>query len=138
MYAPDGLNFSAYVTFYTPCHARYIEDEMVSEKPIRLFHRAADDDVPVAPCRSYVARLQSASKDVKLTEYADAYHVFDNPLLKETPTAFPTWQTTRRCTLIEETPGRIVNAETKQVFSYADPCVELGPHIAFNAAVLSQ
>lgn len=138
MYAPGGLNFSAYVTFYTPCNTRYIEDEMVSEKPIRLFHGAVDDYVPVAPCRSYVARLQSASKDAKLTEYADAYHVFDNPLLKETPTAFPTWQTTRSCTLVEETPGRIVNAETKQVFSYTDPCVELGPHIAYNAAALNQ
>ena len=138
MYGPEGLNFSAYLTFYTPCNTRYIDDEIVSDKPIRLFHGAADDYVPVAPCRSYVERLRNAGKDVVLTEYAGAYHVFDNPLLKETPTAFPTWQTSRRCTLVEESPGRIVNAETKQVFTYADPCVELGPHIAYNAAALSQ
>jgi hypothetical protein len=73
-----------------------------------------------------------------LTEYADAYHVFDNPLLEETPTAFPAWQTSRRCTLVEETPGRIINAETKQVFTHADPSIELGPHIAYDAAALAQ
>jgi len=138
MYGPEGLNFSAYVTFYTPCNTRYIEDEAVSEKPIRLFHGTADDYVPVAPCRSYVERLRKGGKDVQLTEYAEAYHVFDNPLLKETPTAYPMWQTARRCTLVEDAPGRIVNAETKRVFTYADPCVELGPHIAYNSAALIQ
>jgi dienelactone hydrolase len=138
MYGPEGLNFSAYVTFYTPCNTRYIEDEMVSEKPIRLFHGTADDYVPAAPCRTYVERLHKAGKDVQLTEYADTYHVFDNPLIRKTPTAYRTWQTTRRCALVEEIPGRIVNAETKQVFTYADPCVELGPHIAYNAAALTQ
>jgi dienelactone hydrolase len=138
LHGPEGLSFSAYVAFYTPCNTRYIEDEAVSDKPIRLFHGTADDYVPVAPCRTYVDRLRNAGKDVELTEYADAYHVFDNPLLKETPIAFPTWQTTRRCTLLEEAPGRIVNAETKQVFTYADPCVELGPHIAYNATALSK
>jgi dienelactone hydrolase len=138
MYGPEGLNFSAYIAFYTSCNTRYIEDEMVSEAPIRLFHGTADDYVPVGPCRSYVERLRKAGKDVQITEYADAHHAFDNPLLEETPTAFPTWQTTRRCTLVEETPGRIVNAETKQAFSYADPCVELGPHVAYNPAASSQ
>jgi dienelactone hydrolase len=138
MYGPEGLDFSAYVTFYTPCNTRYIEDEAVSERPIRLFHGTVDDYVPVAPCRDYVERLRKAGKDVQLTEYPDTHHVFDNPLLKETPTVFPTWQTTRHCTLVEDIPGRIVNAETKQVFTYADPCVELGPNIAYNAAALSK
>ena len=138
MYGPEGLNFSAYIAFYTSCNTRYIEDEMVSEAPIRLFHGTADDYVPVGLCRSYVERLRKAGKDVQITEYADAHHAFDNRLLEETPTAFPTWQTTRRCTLVEETPGRIVNAETKQAFSYADPCVELGPHVAYNPAASSQ
>jgi dienelactone hydrolase len=138
MYGPKDLNLSAYVTFYTPCYTRYIEDEAVSGSPIRLFHGTADDYVPVVPCRAYVERLHKAGRDVQLTEYAGAHHVFDNPLLAEAPTVFPTWQTLRRCTLVEESPGRIVNAETRQAFTYADPCVELGPHIAYNAAALKE
>jgi dienelactone hydrolase len=35
---------------------------------------------PVAACREYVKRLQQLGKDVQLTEYARANHVFDNPL----------------------------------------------------------
>ena len=138
MYALEGVSLSAYITFYAPCNIRYIDDEVVSEKPIRLFHGIADDYNPVAPCRSYVERLRNAGKDAVLTEYPNAHHAFDNPLLEEAPTAFPTWPTSRRCALIEETPGRIVNADTKQVFTYADPCIELGPHIAYNAAALAQ
>jgi len=137
MYASESRNFAAYLVFYTPCNTRYLDDEAVSNKPIRLFHGTADDYTPVAPCRTYVERLRKAGRDVQLTEYPDAQHVFDNPLLKEAPVAFPTWQTTRRCTLEEVSPGRIINAETKEPFTYADPCVELGPHIAYNSAALN-
>jgi dienelactone hydrolase len=136
MYAPEGVSFVAYLAFYAVCNIRYLDDEAVSDRPIRLFHGAADDYVSVAPCRAYVERLRKAGKDVQLTEYPDAHHVFDNPLLKETPVAYPTWQTQRHCTLQEVSPGRIINAETKQPFTYADPCIELGPHIAYNPAAL--
>jgi dienelactone hydrolase len=137
MYAPEGLHLAAYVAFYPQCATRYLEDEALAAKPIRLFHGTPDDYNTVAPCRTYVERLRKAGNDVQLTEYADAQHAFDSPLLKETPVAFPTWQTTRHCTLQEVTPGRIINAETKQQFTWADPCVELGPHVAYNAAALN-
>lgn len=137
MYAPEGVSFAAYVAFYPQCNTRYLDDEAVSDRPIRLFHGIADDYVSIVPCRAYVERLHKAGKDVQLTEYADAHHVFDNPLLKETPVAYPTWQTQRHCTLQEVSPGRIINAQTKQPFTYADSCVELGPHIAFNPVALT-
>ena len=137
MYAPESPGFVAYLAFYAPCMTRYIDDEAVSDKPIRLFHGTADDYTPVAFCRAYVERLRKAGKDVQLTEYQDAHHVFDNPLLKETPVVYPTWQTTRHCTLTEESPGRIINAETMQPFTYADPCVDFGPHLAYSPAALS-
>jgi len=137
MYAPEGVSFAAYLAFYTPCNTRYLEDEAVSDRPIRLFHGTADDYVAIAPCRTYVERLRKAGKDVQLTEYPEAHHVFDNPLLKETPVAFPTWQTQRHCTLQEVSPGRIINAETKQQFTYSDSCIELGPHTAYNPVALN-
>jgi hypothetical protein len=33
--------------FYARCDTPYIEDEDVSDKPIRLFHGAKDDYVPI-------------------------------------------------------------------------------------------
>ena len=118
--------------FYAPCFTTYIGDEDVSDKPIRLFHGTADDYVPVAPCRAYVERLRKAGKDVMLTEYPDAHHAFDNPLLKVGPA--PQSQTTRRCRMTEEPAGTIINAVTKQPFTMEDPCVERGPNLGYNAA----
>ena len=132
MYGPEGAAFAAYVPFYAPCFTTYIGDEDVSDKPIRLFHGTADDYVPVAPCRAYVERLRKAGKDVMLTEYPDAHHAFDDPLLKVGPA--PQAQTTRRCTMTEEPAGTIINAVTKQPFTMEDPCVERGPNLGYNAA----
>jgi len=133
MYEHDGHNFAAYIGFYTPCNTRFIGDEEVGYKPIRLFHGTPDDYVPVAPCRAYVERLRKAGKDVQLTEYPGAWHVFDNPLSPET-IFLANAQTTRNCTIQEESPGRLVNTKTMQPFTYSDPCVEVGAHIGYNAA----
>ena len=74
-------------------------------------------------------RLRKAGRDVTLTEYPDAHHAFDNPLIKEGPQPAPTSQTTRRCTMKEEPAGLILNATTGQPFNMQDPCVERGPNI---------
>jgi len=132
MYGPEGATFAAYIPFYAPCSTTYIGDEDVSDKPIRLFHGAADDYAPVAPCRTYVERLRTAGKDVTLTEYPDAHHAFDNPLIKVGPA--PQSQTPRRCVLKEEPAGTIINAATKQPFTMEDPCIERGPSLGYNAA----
>jgi dienelactone hydrolase len=134
MHGPEGATFAAYLPFYAPCFTTYIDDTDVSEKPIRLFHGAADDYVPVAPCRTYVERLRKVGKDVTLTEFPDAHHAFDNPVLNEGPQSAPQSQTTRRCTLKEEPAGTIINAVTKQPFTMEDPCVERGPNVGYNAA----
>jgi len=78
-----------------------------------------------------VDRLRKAGKDVSLTEYPDAHHVFDNPVLKN-PLKLPQAQTTRRCQLEEAPDGRITNSQTKQAFSYDDPCVERGTTVAYH------
>jgi hypothetical protein len=38
----------------------------------------------------------------------------------------------RNCQLAETQNGVVVNVKTKQAFSYADPCVEFGPTIAYD------
>jgi len=73
--------FAAYIPLYASCNPTLIGDTDVSGVPIRMFHGAADDYVPVAPCRAYVERLRAVGKDVQLTEFADAHHAYDNPLV---------------------------------------------------------
>lgn len=135
MHGPGGgLGFAGYIGLYPTCNRVFVDGLDVVDKPIRIFHGAADDYVPAAGCRAYVERLRKAGKDITLTEYPGAHHVFDNPALK-TAVKLPQAQTTRRCPLLEETAdGRIVNSQTKQPFTYAsDPCVERGTTIAYDA-----
>jgi len=131
LYAPVGREFAAYIVFYPDCTTTYRDDEDVADKPIRIFQGSADDYDPVAPSRAYVKRLQAKGKNVQLTEYAGAGHNFDNRALK-TPVKLEKAQTVRRCECAEAYDGVIINVKTKQPFTYADPCVEYGPTLAYN------
>ena len=128
------VTFAAHIPLYASCNPTLVGDTDVSEVPIRLFHGAADDYVPVAPCRAYVERLRAAGRDVELTEYPSVYHAYDNPLGAKTPIVARASQSVRACTLKEEPLGTIVNASTGQPFTYSDPCVQTGPHLGYNEA----
>jgi dienelactone hydrolase len=132
MHGPRSAEYAAYVAFYPACNTTFVDDTEVSDRPIRIFHGTADDYVPVAPCRGYVTRLRTAYRDVQLTEYPGAHHAFDNPLLNPPRTSAQA-QTTRGCLLEERPGGSIVNVRTGQPFSYADPCVERGPTVGYDA-----
>jgi len=124
--------FAAYIPLYASCSTTFIGDTDLSPAPIRQFHGAADDYVPVAPCRPYFERLRAAGRDVQLTEYPDAHHGYDNPLGNKTPTVAKGSQSVRACKLKEEPLGTIINAETGQPFTYKDPCVQIDPHTGYN------
>ena len=49
-----------------------------------------------------------------------------------TPQKLERAQTFRSCQLAEAENGVIVNIKTKQPFTYADPCVEYGPTVAYD------
>ncbi len=132
MHGPTGLEFAAYIPLYPTCNTTFREENDITDRPIRIHHGAADDYVPVAPCRPLVAKLRAAGKNVELTEYPDAHHIFDNPGLKA-PVKFPQSQTLRNCTLYEGENGRVINTKSGQSFSHKDPCVELNPTMAYNA-----
>jgi dienelactone hydrolase len=124
--------FAAYIPLYASCSTTFIGDTDLSAAPIRQFHGAADDYVPVAPCRPYFERLRAAGRDVQITEYPDAHHSYDNPLGNKTPTVSKGSQSVRACKLKEEPLGTIINAETGQPFTYQDPCVQTDPHTGYN------
>jgi dienelactone hydrolase len=131
LYATSGQEFATYIVFYPDCTTTYRDDEDVADKPIRIFQGSADDYDPVAATRAYVKRLQAKGKNVQLTEYAGAGHNFDNRALK-TPVKLEKAQTVRHCECAEADNGVIINVKTRQPFTYADPCVEYGPTLAYN------
>jgi dienelactone hydrolase len=132
VYAAEGTSFAAYIGFYTPCNIAMLDDEKVSAKPIRLYHGIADDWVPIAPCRDYVARLKKAGANVDLVEYPGAHHAFDNQTLQGAA-QIPQAQTWRKCSFEEKPQGVIINSGTGQPATFNDACIERGVTIAYNA-----
>jgi dienelactone hydrolase len=127
----SGPQFAAYVALYPDCTYTYRDDENIAMRPVRIFHGSADDYNPVAPCRAFIERLKTKGKDVQLTEYPGAGHVFDAQALKQ-PMKLSQAQTTRNCQLEEAERGQIVNSKTRQPFTYNDPCVERGVTVGYN------
>lgn len=130
----SGIEFAAYIPFYPDCMTTYQSDTEVADRPIRIFHGTPDDYNPVARCKPYVERLRGAGRDVQLTEYPNASHAFDNPLGSLMPSVVKNAQTVRHCTIVEEPSGRLINAATRQLFTYKDACVERDPHVGYDPA----
>jgi len=137
MHGPAGVEFAAYIPFYPSCYTRYIDDEQVSDRPIRIFHGTADDYVSIEPCRNYVERLRRAGKDVQLTEYAGARHAFDNPLYT-IALSLPDAVTTNQCPRKERPGGEIVNLETGQPFTWGDTCVRRGATVGYDPVATTE
>ncbi|WP_233887161.1 dienelactone hydrolase family protein [Paraburkholderia flagellata] len=131
MHAQPGTQFAAFIAFYPDCTFTYLEDEDVVGKPVRIFQGTADNYNPVASCRAYVERLKTKGNDVQLTEYAGAGHFFDARALKQ-PQQLSQAQTTRNCRFVEVENGLLVNAKTRQPFSYSDSCIERGATIVYD------
>ena len=132
MWSPRAV-FALHIPLYASCSATFIRDTDVTG-PIRQHHGLADDYVTIAPCRPYFERLRAAGRDAQLFEYPDAHHGYDNPFAAKTPTIAKGSQSTRACTLKEETAGVVISVSTGQPFNYKDPCVQTDPHIGYNEA----
>jgi len=133
MWNKSGIEFAAYIPFYPDCMTTYQSDTDVADKPIRIFHGTPDDYNPVAACKKYIERLKAAGRDVQLTEYPNAQHGFDNPLGSVAPFMVKGAQTVRACQIAEEPKGVLINAATKEPFTYKDACVQQNPHVNYDA-----
>ena len=134
MWNRSGIEFAAYIPFYPDCATTFVADTDVADRPIRIFGGTQDDYNPIALCKAYVERLKSAGRDVQVTEYPTASHAFDNPLARVPPAVIVGGQSVRHCTIREESVGVLINASTREPFTYKDPCVEIGPHVGYDAA----
>jgi len=136
--SPNGPRFAGHIALYPTCNRVFREEDALTDRPILIIHGTADDYVPMAACRARVERLRALGRDARLLEIPGAHHVFDNPALPPS-VRIAAAQTTRGCPLIEEdTDGRLLNAQTRQPFTYAsDPCVERGVTIGHSAEGLT-
>src|SRR3954453_21709443 len=132
MWNKSGIDFAAYLPFYPDCATTYAEDTVLSASPVHVFGRTVDDYNPLAKCKAYAERLKKAGREIEITEYPNAQHAFDSPLLPTTPMVAKDAQTVRNCPLREEPRGVLINAKTGEAFTYADPCVERNPHVGFD------
>jgi len=134
MWNRSGIEFAAYIPFYPDCATTFVTDTEVADRPIHIFGGTKDDYNPIALCRAYVERLKAAGRDVQVTEYPTASHAFDNPLGPVPAAVVAGGQTVRHCTIREEPVGLLIDASTREPFTYKDPCVEIGPHVGYDAA----
>jgi dienelactone hydrolase len=128
----SGVEFAAYVAFYPDCMTTFLSDTEVVNRPIRIFGGTLDDYNPISACKVYAERLRGASRDVEVTEYPNASHSFDNPLGAQPAKIQPTFESARNCKIREEANGLLINADTKQAFTYKDACVVHGPHTGYD------
>src|SRR5262249_785323 len=133
MWNRSGLEFAAYIPFYPDCATTYISDTDVADRPIRIFGGTPDDYNPIGLCKAYVERLTAARRPFQVTQHPNPPPAFDIPLRAET-LADTGGQTVRHCVIREEPAGLLIDASTKQPFTYKDPCVELNPHVGFDPA----
>jgi dienelactone hydrolase len=137
LHGPDDREFAGYIAFYPLCNTTYLDEERVSDRPIRIFHGSADDIAPLTSCRGYVERLRAAGKDVQLTEYMDVHHQFDVldlPAVQRIP-EFPNHS---RCVHAERSPGQLVNGETAQPVDGTESCMRRGGTIGYNRSAHRQ
>jgi dienelactone hydrolase len=139
MWNRSGAQFAAYIPFYPDCATTYAGDTDVVDRPIRIFHGTPDDYNPVASCKAFLSRLEAEKRDVTLTEYPDSQHGFDAGLLGVSSNVVASGaQTVRNCRITESEGGALINAETKEPFSYKDACVEQNPHVGGNPATAQE
>jgi len=132
MWNSSNVQFAAYIPFYPDCATSYRADTELVKRPVRIFHGANDNYNPAAACRKFVARLRQSRADVELTEYPDAYHLFDNPLASTPARPAVNEQSTRECAIREEEGGTLINQSTYAQFSYKDDCVKTDPLVGYS------
>ena len=137
LWGTPGIEFAAYISFYTRCDVPLLDDENISDRPVRIFHGSTDDYVPVEPTRRYADRLKQAGKDVQLTVYEGARHAFDNPLYPSV-LSLPDAVLTTNCRREEKQPGDIINLDTGKTFTWKDACVTRGATVGFDRRAREQ
>ena len=85
MWAPEGMELAAYVSFYPACNYTFNEEEQVTDRPVRILMGDKDQLGWSVPCEDYVNRLRKAGKDFEITIIPGVHHSFDRPETSRKP-----------------------------------------------------
>jgi dienelactone hydrolase len=77
MWGAPGLEFAASVPMYPVCNTKYVEDDEMSDEPIRIHIGDLDQYGSAESCAKYVERLHLKGKDITITIYPGVHHAFD-------------------------------------------------------------
>src|SRR5260370_13784927 len=130
----SGVEFAAYVPLYPDCMTTYVTDTEIADCPIRIFGGTLDDYDPISVCKAYVQRLRTAGHDVEVTEYPNASHAFDNPLLPQSAIVSAKAETVRNCKIPEGPEGLLINVETGQPVTHKAACGAHTSHVGYDPA----
>ncbi len=126
-----GRPLDGYLAFYPlGCYIELEGETDVAGGPIRIFHGADDDWLPIAQCEEYVDRLEVGGVDIDLFAYEDAHHAFDDRGL--TLSLYLAGALSpRNCHVVEE-DGVLTETTRGESATVSASCVERGGTIAYN------
>ena len=136
MWGTPGIEFAAYVPFYPGCKTAFENDEIISDRPIRIFFGDTDDFVSHVLCEEYVNRLRKAGADVTITIYPNATHAFDfkpDPRGKAIKTKSGSGVNYRNCRFVEDLSSDrmalgVKDKENKELKTLQTQCLSLFPN----------
>ena len=114
MWGAPGLEFAASVPMYPVCNFKYVEDDEMSDEPIRIHIGDLDQYGSAESCVKYVERLHLKGKDITITVYPGVHHAFDTMITgKSGPqiTFKQKGQFFSQCNFEENTDSSVLNEE---------------------------
>jgi len=114
MWGAPGLEFAASVPMYPVCNFKYIEDDEMSDEPIRIHIGELDQYGSAESCVKYVERLRLKGKDITVTVYPGVHHSFVTKISGPKGTMTTMKQKGRyfaQCNFEENTDSSVLNEE---------------------------
>ena len=114
MWGAPGLEFAASVPMYPVCNFKYVEDDVMSDEPIRIHIGDLDQYGSAESCVKYVERLHLKGKDITITVYPGVHHAFDAKITTQHGPQTTFKQKGRffsQCNFEENTDSSVLNEE---------------------------
>ena len=114
MWGAPGLEFAASVPMYPVCNFKYVEDDIMSDEPIRIHIGDLDQYGSAESCVKYVERLHLKGKDITITVYPGVHHAFDAKITGKGGPQITFKQKGRffsQCNFEENTDSSVLNEE---------------------------